>query len=114
MGDSEVQQEIEAAFLRIPPNESEVALIRALLENPGLRSEDLAAIMGWKGGWHLKFGELCNRRAELLPSAPTTNARKDKDGQPAKFWSGILADLDGENRFTMKPAAVRAFKAIGF
>jgi hypothetical protein len=115
MDDPLLEKRVEEAFRTVPPTETEIALIRALLDNPGLRSKDLAAVMGWQGDapWHLHFGGLCKRRSEFLPTAPTTDLRQDRDGQPSSFWSGILADLDSENRFTMKPEAERAFRKLG-
>ena len=109
------EDRIVEAFRRVPPTDTEAALVRALLENPGSSSGELTKAMGWAGdsAWHLHFGTACQKRAHHLWPAPSAEHRKDLDGKPASFWSGILANYEEGTGFTMKPEAARAFARLG-
>lgn len=107
-----VERQIISAFDKRTRSEENV--INALLTHPGSRSAELDSHVGFKRGWHLRFGAACRRRQEMLPPAPPAPGRCNRDGTPAVFWSGILADYDDRTRaFTMKPEAVRAFAQLG-
>jgi len=96
------------AFTAEPMTETEEKLIRVLLDNPGSTSAELTEKMGWKAmAWHMKFGTMCAERGVYLGPAPDAVVR---DG---KFYSGILADCDNTNRFTMKPDVAAAFERLG-
>lgn len=102
-------QQIRTAFETVEMKAHEIRLVQALLDHPGSTSEQLTAVMKWKGlAWQMHFGTMCRNRKALLPEAewvPTRNGY---------FYSGILADFaDAGSRFTMKPAAVAAFASLG-
>jgi hypothetical protein len=102
-------QRIYDAFQRLPMSETEGHVVHVLLDNPGLTSERLTAVAGWKGQtWHLLFGSMCRHREHLLWSAPFD------EGLGRKFYSATLADFDPNTRgFTLKPEAVEAFNLLG-
>lgn len=97
---------IQAAFSEIPPNETEVKVISALMRAPGATSCDLSADCGWgQPIWQTHFGLMCQRRASYLwPN--------DLPDEPdAKFLTGILADYRPNRRiFTLKPEAEKALR----
>ena len=108
-GEAMVARTVEA-FQRLPLSPSDEPVLRALLENPGSTSEQLAAKLGWDGhsSWHLRFGTLCRDRKHLLWSGPFEEKRQ------AEFYSGILADFDERTRgFTLKPEVAEAFVQLG-
>lgn len=109
------EERVVQAFRRVPPTETEVKLIAVLLADPRSWSKDLTRAMGWQGdsAWHMHFGMACQRRGHLLWPAPTSEAREARDGKPATFWSGVLADYDPNCGWTMKPQAERGFAALG-
>ncbi|MCA8926657.1 MAG: hypothetical protein KDC18_01205 [Alphaproteobacteria bacterium] len=99
---------VTEAFTAEPPTETDRQVLQALLDHPASTAEDLSAACGWDGGaWQLHFGSMCERRKVWLP---------DPDYVPARngyFYSGLLADLDEHNRFTMKPEAAEGLAAVG-
>jgi hypothetical protein len=105
----DVAQRVVEAFRAVPMTPTEEKLIQALLDHPAATSGQLSAALGWGGmSWHLHFGTLCFHRAVYLWPAPRAEKRN------ADFYSGILADFDDDgSRFTMKPAVVEAFAAMG-
>lgn len=105
------EERIFQAFRRIPLTETEAALVAVLHSNPRTWSKDLTRAMGWQGdsAWHMHFGMMCQRRGHLLWPAPIAEARKSREGGPATFWSGLLADYDEAVGWTLKAEAERAF-----
>ena len=102
-------ERIARAFTEDPASETETKIISVLAAHPGLSSEELSEQLGWKGQtWHLHFGTMCQEREHnLWPSEPS----KKRD---ARFYSGILADLDLESgTWTMKPEVAEALAGIG-
>lgn len=97
------------AFQRKPMTETDRKVVQALLDNPGLTSQDLSAKMGCKSkSWHLHFGAMCERRMNDLWLAPYAEKRN------TSFWCGVLADItQGTNLFTMKPEAAVGFARLG-
>jgi hypothetical protein len=107
---------IVAAFLRKPLSASEERLVRALLDTTPATPAALSFAMGWKGAnaWQLHFGALCRRREHLLGPAPLTTMRRTKDGRPAQFYTGLLADWCEESHsFQIRPEARAAFADLG-
>ena len=101
---------IVEAFTSRPMTETEKKVVRVLLDNPGLRSIDLTAKLGWGGkAWHAHFGKMCHdRMADLWP------AESFEDKPDVSFYSGLLADVtDKTVPFTMRPEAVEAFARLG-
>lgn len=101
---------IVEAFMSRPVTETEEKVIQVLLDNPGHRSIDLSAKLGWGGkAWHAHFGAMCrDRMADLWPAERFTS-RPD-----VSFYSGLLAEItDKTLLFTMRPEAVEAFARIG-
>lgn len=101
---------IVEAFTSRPITETEEKVVRVLLDNPGLRSIDLTAKLGWGGkAWHAHFGAMCrNRMADLWP------AERFEDAPDVSFYSGLLAEVtDKTLLFTMRPEAVEAFARLG-
>lgn len=100
---------IERAFTQIPPTETEVKVISALLACPGLSSAELSRKLGWKGQiWHTHFGMMCKKREHLLWSAKTS-AKRD-----AQFYCGILAIYDGNaSTWLMKQEVAKTLIAMG-
>lgn len=96
------------AFTLEPMTETEQGLVQVLLDHPGSTSEQLSRALSWGGqAWHLHFGEMCRRReARLWPA--DRSERRD-----ASFFSGILANLSSDNRWTCKPEVMEAFAALG-
>ncbi|WP_323769347.1 hypothetical protein [Antarctobacter sp.] len=104
-----VSERVVQAFTKRPPSETEEKLLRVLLDNPGSTSSALTQALGWRAqSWHLHFGTMCqNREADLWPAEKFD--KRDKG-----FFSGILADFDGEGAtFTMKPEVVGALAKLG-
>jgi hypothetical protein len=97
------------AFTAEPMTETERKLIQVLLDNPDATSGELTEKIGWKGmSWHLHFGTMCAERGVYLGQAPDAVTR------PGKFYTGVLADYDGETSgFTMKPDVAAAFEKLG-
>jgi hypothetical protein len=97
------------AFKQMPMSETDRMLVKVLLDNPDVPSEELTESMGWKDqAWQLHFGKMCERREHLLWPAPFEPKRN------APFYSGILADFDEVTRgFTSKPEVVEAFARLG-
>lgn len=101
---------IVEAFTSRPMTETEEKVVRVLLNNPGLRSIDLTAKLGWGGkAWHAHFGKMCHdRMADLWP------AERFEDKPDVSFYSGLLAEVtDKTFLFTMRPEAVEAFARLG-
>ena len=101
---------IVEAFTSRPMTETEEKVVRVLLDNPGLRSIDLTAKLGWGGkAWHAHFGAMCrDRMADLWP------AERFEDKPDVSFYSGLLAEVtDKTVLFTMRPEAVEAFARLG-
>lgn len=104
-----VKERVRKAFETLPPTETEIRLLRVLLDNPGTSSAGLSEKLGWGGQtWHMHFGEMCKAREAWL--WPAEKAEK-RDGH---FYSGILAVFDPEgSRFTMKPEVAAALHEMG-
>lgn len=97
------------AFTRTPPSETEVRLIRALMDRPGSTSTELSRALGWDAQtWHLHFGAMCKRReADLWPADAS-------DIRDASFYSGILANFDSKTgTWELKPEVEAAFRKLG-
>lgn len=105
----EPAQRVVKAFTAEPMTDTERKLIQVLLDNPGATSGELTEKIGWKGmSWHLHFGTMCAERAVYLGQAPDAVTR------PGKFYTGVLADYDGETSgFTMKQDVAVAFAQLG-
>ncbi len=101
-------ERIAAAFTEMPPNETEVRVIGALLRFPGSSSMVLSAHCGWRQPiWQTHFGLMCQRRAAWL--WPTELA----DEPDAKFLTGVLADYRPNRRiFTFKPEVADILRAL--
>lgn len=102
-------QRVTEAFVFLPPTDTEVKIIEALLRNPASTSTELSRACGWKAQtWHMHFGKMCkDREVYLWPAPPSTS----RDGE--KIMTAILTNLDeDENRWTMKPNVVAAFRAM--
>ncbi|AHM02974.1 hypothetical protein roselon_00534 [Roseibacterium elongatum DSM 19469] len=97
------------AFRALPPSETDVKVVRALLDNPSSTSATLSAAIGWKGqAWHMHFGKMCFDREVYLWPAERSEKRE------ASFYSGILAEFDPNGSlFTLKPDVVAAFAELG-
>lgn len=101
-------QRVITAFQHVPMTETERKIVQVLLDNPGETSSGLSALLGWGGqSWHMHFGEMCKKREVYLWPADDSVLRD------ASFYSGILADLSEDNRWTMKPDVAQAFTALG-
>lgn len=105
-------ERIVGAFELEPPSETDVKLIRVLLDNPNSTCAQLSSKIGWHpDAWDMAFGSLCSRRMEcLLPLEP--NAREDKKGF-IRFLTVQQQGDDGIIRYTMKPEAVAALARLG-
>lgn len=104
----EVSARVVEAFRVDPMTETEAKIIQALLDNPGSTSTDLSQALGWGAqSWHMHFGTMCANRAVYLWPAPKSEVRA------ADFYSGILADLSSDNRWTMKPEVEVALSELG-
>ena len=97
------------AFTTLPLSDLERRVVQALLDFPGQTSEALTKSLGWKRlAWHMHFGKVCSRRRGRLWQGPFETKRNKE------FYYGILAAFDDQTRgFTMKPAVVDGFLAIG-
>lgn len=90
--------------------ETEQRVVQVLLDNPGSRSVDLSAKLGWGGKiWHTHFGTMCrDRMADLWP------AERYEKMPDVSFYSSILADVaDDTLLYTLRPEAVAAFARLG-
>ena len=104
----EVSARVVEAFRVKPMSETEGKVFEVLLDNPGSTSTELSQALGWGAQtWHLHFGTMCANRAVYLWPAPKSEART------ADFYSGILADLSTDNRWTMKPEVEVALSELG-
>lgn len=104
----EVSARVVEAFRVNPMTETEAKIIQVLLDNPGSTSTELSQALGWGAqSWHMHFGTMCFNRAVYLWPAPKSEVR------PADFYSGILADLSSENRWTMKAEVEAALSELG-
>lgn len=96
------------AFGHLPMTDTEQKIVQVLLDHPGETSTGLSTLLGWDAqSWHMHFGTMCKRRETFLWPAD------DAVGRDTSFYSGILADLSEDNRWTMKPDVVQAFAALG-
>ncbi len=104
----EVSARVVEAFKVLPMTETEAKITQALLDHPGSTSTELSHALGWGGqSWHMHFGTMCFSRATYLWPAPKSEVRS------AEFYSGILADLSSDNRWSMKPEVTTAFVEMG-
>lgn len=104
----EVSARVVQAFRVDPMTETEAKIIQVLLDNPGSTSTELSQALGWGAqSWHMHFGTMCANRAVYLWPAPKSEVR------PSDFYSGILADLSPDNRWTMKPEVEVALSELG-
>ena len=104
----EVSARVVEAFRVNPMSETEAKIIQVLLDHPGSTSTELSQALGWGAqAWHMHFGTMCANRAIYLWPAPKSEIR------PADFYSGILADLSPNNRWTMKPEVEVALSELG-
>lgn len=104
----EVSARVVEAFQVNPMTETEAKIIQVLLDNPGSTSTELSQALGWGAqAWHMHFGTMCFNRAIYLWPAPKSEVRA------SDFYSGILADLSSDNRWTMKPDVAAAFSELG-
>ena len=104
----EVSARVIEAFRVKPMSETEKKLFQVLLDNPGSTSTELSQALGWGAqSWHMHFGTMCAERALYLWPAPKSEVRS------ADFYSGILADLSSENRWTIKPEVEAALRELG-
>ena len=90
---------VRVAFEQVPATPTDIKVITALLRNPGATSRQLSQALGWGGQiWHTHFGLMCRAREAWLWPA------EDAPVRDAKFYSGILADLDtSNNTWTARP-----------
>jgi hypothetical protein len=96
------------AFQNVPMTETERKIVQVLLDHPGETSSGLSTLLDWGGqSWHMHFGEMCKKREVYLWPADDSVLRD------ASFYSGILADLSEDNRWSMKPDVAAAFTALG-
>ena len=108
LGGMEVSARVVEAFRVNPMTETETKIVRVLLDHPGSTSTELSQALGWGAqSWHMHFGTMCANRAIYLWPAPKSEVRS------AEFYSGILADLSSDNRWTMKPEVSAAFSELG-
>jgi len=99
---------VVAAFQHVPMTETERKIVQVLLDHPGETSTGLSTLLDWRGQtWHMHFGEMCKKREVYLWPAD------DAANRDASFYSGILAELSEDNRWTMKPDVTQAFNALG-
>lgn len=104
----EVSARVVEAFRVDPMTETEAKIIQVLLDHPGSTSTELSQALGWGSqSWHMHFGTMCANRAVYLWPAPKSEVRS------ADFYSGILADLSSDNRWTMKPEVEVALSELG-
>jgi len=104
----EVSARVIEAFRANPITDTEAKIIQVLLDHPGSTSTELSQALGWGGqSWHMHFGTMCFHRSTYL--WPATRAER----RSADFYSGILADLSADNRWTMKPQIAAAFVELG-
>lgn len=104
----EVSARVVEAFRVNPMNDTEAKIVQALLDHPASTSTELSQALGWGAqSWHMHFGMMCFNRATYLWPAPKSEVRS------ADFYSGILADLSPDNRWTMKPEVAAAFAEHG-
>lgn len=104
----EVSARVVEAFRVRPMTETEAKIIQVLLDRPGSTSTELSQALGWGAqSWHMHFGTMCFNRAIYLWPAPKSEVRA------ADFYSGILADLSSDNRWTMKPEVEVALSELG-
>lgn len=104
----EVSARVVEAFRMSPMSDTEEKLFQVLLDNPGSTSTELSQALGWGGqSWHMHFGTMCANRAVYLWPAPKSEVRS------AEFYSGILADLSSDNRWTIKSEVEAALADLG-
>lgn len=104
----EVAARVIEAFRVRPMTETEAKIIQVLLDHPGSTSTELSQALGWGAqSWHMHFGTMCANRAIYLWPVPKAEARS------ADFYSGILADLSPDNRWTIKPEVEAALLELG-
>ena len=106
--DAPVAARVVEAFGVHPMTANERKTIQALLDHPGATTTELSRVCGNDGMiWQMHFGNLCKERQAYLWPAEKSEKR---DGL---FFSGILAEVDSESRFTMKAEVVAAFAELG-
>jgi len=104
----EVSARVVEAFRAHPMTETEAKIIQVLLDHPSSTSTELSKALGWGAqSWHMHFGTMCANRAIYLWPAPKSEARS------ADFYSGILAELSPDSRWTIKPEVEAAMSAFG-
>lgn len=104
----EVSARVVEAFRVNPMTETEAKVIQVLLDHPRSTSTELSQALGWGAqSWHMHFGTMCLNRAVYLWPAPQSDTR------PADFYSGILADLSPDNRWTIKPEVEAGLSELG-
>lgn len=107
-------ERIVEAFRRMPPTDTQVALIKAIGEKPGGTAGALSAVLGWKGlTWQMHFGIMAKEREAFIHPAPASTSRKMPSGEEGKFYCGLLCDYDEPTSgYTLKPEAKAAFEAL--
>jgi hypothetical protein len=104
----DVSARVVEAFRVSPMTETEAKIIQVLLNHPCSTSTELSQALGWGAqSWHMHFGTMCFTRAIYLWPAPKSEVRS------SDFYSGILADISSDNRWTMKPQVASAFAELG-
>ena len=103
-----VEQRVLEAFRALPPSETDLTVMRALLDHPGSTSAELSQACGWGAQtWHMHFGTMCANRSAYLWPAP-----RGKD-HGKEYFTGIFADLGDGSRWTMRPSVAQALATIG-
>jgi hypothetical protein len=103
-------QRVAIAFQHIPPTETEMRIIHALIRRPGANAKTLSNACGWKLLiWHTHFGLMCQKRIDwLLPS-------EFREPDYSEFIHGILLDYNPVNgSFKLKAEVLDAFHEMGF
>lgn len=103
-----IAQRVVAAFRALPLTDNERKTVQALLDHPGSTTTELSRACGHDSMiWQMHFGNLCKARQAYLWPAEKMETRD------TLFFSGILAEADAANRFTMKPDVAVAFAKLG-
>jgi hypothetical protein len=103
-----IAKRVVEAFQVHPLSDNERKTVQALLDHPGSSSTELSRACGHDNMiWQMHFGNLCkDRQAYLWPA-------EQEEGRDAPLFSGILAEITPDNRFTMKPDVAAAFADLG-
>lgn len=100
---------VAEAFRQMPPSETDLRVLLALLDNPGATSAALSRAIGWKGeSWQQHFARMCEARAAWL--CPPLPSERNAPVDVAALVAGFDPATGG---YELTPEAVAGLARVG-